>query len=224
MIAFGSSDMTKAYVGSTEVSKVYLGSDLVYTKNVLPYDAEVEYLQSSGTQCIETNIKYNVNNSYKIELYGSIGSTTEYALHGWDAGGAFGLYKNKLSNGNASFGSLTFQGNTLLFNYVIDAGVSTQSTLSVDWNGTTYSGSRAHGSLATYAANRGYHLFCMWSNTARKKYISGKIYYCKIYVNDSLAEDLIPVRIGQVGYLYDKISGELFGNSGTGSFTLGNDV
>ena len=35
--------------------------------------------------------------------------------------------------------------------------------------------------------------------------------------------ELIPVRVGQVGYLYDKISGQLFGNQGTGDFVLGPD-
>ena len=35
--------------------------------------------------------------------------------------------------------------------------------------------------------------------------------------------DLIPVRVGQVGYMYDKVSRQLFGNSGTGNFILGND-
>lgn len=39
MIAFGASDMTKAYIGSTEASKVYLGDKLVYEANswVNPY-------------------------------------------------------------------------------------------------------------------------------------------------------------------------------------------
>ena len=36
--------------------------------------------------------------------------------------------------------------------------------------------------------------------------------------------DLVPVRIGSTGYMYDKVSGNLFGNSGTGSFILGPDV
>lgn len=36
--------------------------------------------------------------------------------------------------------------------------------------------------------------------------------------------NLIPVRVGTVGYFYDKISGRLYGNAGTGSFTLGPDV
>ena len=42
--------------------------------------------------------------------------------------------------------------------------------------------------------------------------------------NNQLLFDGIPVRAGQVGYLYDRVSGQLFGNSGTGSFVLGNDV
>ena len=47
MIAFGASDMMKAYVGSTEGSKAYLGDELVWggESPALPYDAEVEYLQ-----------------------------------------------------------------------------------------------------------------------------------------------------------------------------------
>lgn len=36
--------------------------------------------------------------------------------------------------------------------------------------------------------------------------------------------DLIPVRKGVIGYMYDKISGEFFGNSGTGEFIIGPDI
>ena len=36
--------------------------------------------------------------------------------------------------------------------------------------------------------------------------------------------DLIPVRVGTTGYMYDKVSGQLFSNNGTGSFTLGQDI
>ena len=39
------------------------------------------------------------------------------------------------------------------------------------------------------------------------------------------SRNLIPVRKGTVGYLYDKVSGQLFGNANsTGAFTLGPDV
>ena len=36
--------------------------------------------------------------------------------------------------------------------------------------------------------------------------------------------NFIPVRKGDVGYMYDLVSGQLFGNSGTGNFILGPDI
>ena len=42
--------------------------------------------------------------------------------------------------------------------------------------------------------------------------------------NDITLRRYIPVRVGQVGYLYDKVSGQLFGNQGTGAFVVGPDV
>jgi hypothetical protein len=39
------------YLGSTEVSALYIGSNLIYqdSSSSLPYDAELEYLESTGT-------------------------------------------------------------------------------------------------------------------------------------------------------------------------------
>lgn len=39
----------------------------------------------------------------------------------------------------------------------------------------------------------------------------------------TLVIDLIPVRVGTVGYMYDRVSGQLFGNQGTGAFVIGPD-
>ena len=47
---------------------------------------------------------------------------------------------------------------------------------------------------------------------------------CTIINNGVLVRDFIPVRVGQTGYLYDRITRRLFGNKGTGSFVLGPDV
>lgn len=38
-----------------------------------------------------------------------------------------------------------------------------------------------------------------------------------------MVRDFIPVRVGQVGYLYDRVSGQLFGKYGTGDFIVGPD-
>ena len=43
----------------------------------------------------------------------------------------------------------------------------------------------------------------------------------------ALERDFIPVRVGSganaVGYMYDRVSGQLFGNAGTGAFVIGPD-
>lgn len=51
-----------------------------------------------------------------------------------------------------------------------------------------------------------------------------RIKQSKIYISNVLVRDFIPVRVGSVGYLYDRVSKRLFGNKGTGNFVLGQDV
>jgi hypothetical protein len=47
---------------------------------------------------------------------------------------------------------------------------------------------------------------------------------CKFMRGDELLRDFIPVRKGNIGYMYDRVSGQLFGNQGTGEFVLGPDL
>ena len=60
-------------------------------------------------------------------------------------------------------------------------------------------------------------------DTSGVKPTYGKWYSAKIYNGDVLVRDFIPVRIGRTGYLYDRVSDALFGNAGTGAFLLGPD-
>ena len=52
----------------------------------------------------------------------------------------------------------------------------------------------------------------------------GRIYHLRIDKAGVTEFDLIPVRIGNEGYMYDRVSGKLFGNAGTGKFILGPDI
>ena len=54
--------------------------------------------------------------------------------------------------------------------------------------------------------------------------VTTKLKSCYVKVNGVEVADFIPVRLGQVGYLYDKVSKQLFGNAGTGNFVLGPDI
>jgi hypothetical protein len=50
-----------------------------------------------------------------------------------------------------------------------------------------------------------------------------KLYSLKFYKEGVAIFDLVPVRVGQVGCLYDKVSGELFENETSTPFILGPD-
>ena len=52
-----------------------------------------------------------------------------------------------------------------------------------------------------------------------------RIHYFRVYsFDDGLILDFIPVRVGDIGFMYDRISGKLYGNSfSSGNFILGPD-
>ena len=50
-----------------------------------------------------------------------------------------------------------------------------------------------------------------------------RCYSSKYYRNGTLIQHLIPVRKNGIGYLYDRVSGQLFGNVGIGAFGVGPD-
>jgi hypothetical protein len=42
-------NVLKIMIGSQEAEAVYIGDNLIWEKESLPYDAEIEYLESTGT-------------------------------------------------------------------------------------------------------------------------------------------------------------------------------
>lgn len=227
MIVFGASDMTKAYVGSTEVSKAYLGDELVWggSSPALPYDAEIEYLESTGTQYINTGY---IPNGTDIQILGKF-YLSKYAAN-WgrwfsaftnEQAAAYRILRNNSNNtsvvvtcgGAATNGGIQLSINGLNYLYNFDISIdhviinNVTRTYKVGKLGNTNTNPLllfAPGSAGTTA--------------------SGKFYFFKLLKNGITALDLIPVRKDGKGYMYDKVSGQLLGNAGTGSFTIGPDV
>ena len=228
MITFRTSDMTKAYVGSTEASKAYLGDELVWggENPVLPYDSEVEWLGSDSNAYINTGIN---GNNYYLRITGHFMYTTHV-----NYGAIYGNYVADSSNATRMVIGATSNSVVVNSNTVCGTKGNTQVTCSINTKHfflSNYNHVIIDSSVTTVSnktggtANNGN--ICLFNrsltNTASRN-IGLKIYDFQIYDNGVLVRDFIPVRVGQVGYMYDKVSGELFGNVGSGSFTFGNDV
>lgn len=121
--------------------------------------------------------------------------------------------------------SFTFFNNTTFNIYVYkDSSIHTLTFI----NRVLRLDSRA---IQTFAANYNtaettITLFAEHRQTRYYNCLKGKIMAFSIGFNSDANNiiDFIPVRVGQVGYLYDRVSGQLFGNSGTGAFIVGPDV
>lgn len=182
----------------------------------LPYDAEIEYLESSGTQYINTNIVPTsattftfvmaITNSGDVQngvIQGISG--TYYRFHlgkegGYFQGGVGTTYKrSSRENTQRHTFSLIGSGVFKIDNSSYACRNLTNITIPI-------------------------FVFARNTNGTPSNYIKGKLYSCQIYDSSELIMDLIPVRVGNVGYMYDKVTKRLFGNAGTGNFTLGSDV
>ena len=185
----------------------------------LPYDAELEYLEGTGTQWIDTGVYGNQDT--KIELAISITSfiQTNYSS-------VFGNYNSSSDSisifaGRISGSATTRFGNASTNSLVLSA--ATRYDIVVDKNGVSYNDSTIQWSPSNTFTTNG-TLIAFGRNVTTYGLFIGKVYYCKIYAGSILVRDFIPVRKGTVGYLYDRVTRKLFGNAGTGDFVLGPDV
>ena len=200
-----------------------------WSGKALPYDAEVEWIESTGEQYIDTGI-YAVNNiivdgsvipvDYTTINKSRIIIGTDYVGSGW----AFvirqpdGVKNNRLQ---VMFGGW-WTSNPPDNNNSLDAGVV--STFRYDREGMIFdvNGKIIHTSSPSDFSQ---HKILIGKNRNQgfDQSPSLKIVHIKIQMGDNHVRDFIPVRKDGVGYMYDRISGQLFGNSGTGSFIIGPD-
>lgn len=68
--------------------------------------------------------------------------------------------------------------------------------------------------------NASLKIFNYWDES----WLYQKIYKFSIGRDNTPIIDLIPVRVGNEGFMYDKVSRKLFGNIGVGKFILGPDI
>ena len=193
----------------------------------MPYDRKVNYLGYDGyqyldtgitpNQTIEVEIKFMPTNTYSnsCALFGCRNGTTNapgtgnYPLQIWYSGKNIALNDNNYDSGWRTL--LTFD--TEYIAEIKSRSLYVNGVLAVSSGRTNnYSYSLTYGLL------RGHLLNDTWDS---RRGSSGRIYYCKIWKDGALVRDFIPVVKDNVGYLYDKIGGELYANRGTGSFTYG---
>lgn len=211
------------YVGNTKYKPIVGGVGYKVVK--LPYDAEVEYLESSGTQYIDTGIL--PDGTTKVELRGVFEYSAGTARFGSRAGATslqFDVITGSDNKVRIDFGTGTYAnsqwtvGQHIVSAIIIDA-LTKKATIEYGGNIDT------HTYTSSFSSQSSYPLTLFAFNNAGNILLASDMTVSsfRCWKSSVLIMDMIPVRVGTTGYMYDKVSGQLFSNAGTGSFILGND-
>ena len=198
---------------------------------VLPYDSRVAYVENSGAQYIDTGIKYRPSMSIRLKFtrvdMGTSGSvvlatTTTTPL----------IYLPALNNSSKTDRyvwrrpSVPEQSHTVTFAdypYSAEVYVDAQNDILYIDGIARKTGMIAgmNGYSSPYESASNIYLFSI----AGSYWGHSQIYYLKIEENGVAIRDFIPVRKDGAGYMYDRVSRQLFGpQAGAAPLTYGDDV
>ena len=209
-------DLTDAYDTNLE----YLETDKETTQitSLLPSGyTQVDYIESSGTQYINTGI-YSKSS---VEIDCDFKSTDTSATRNY----LFGAYNSNINRMQFSYSSEAFYGygnNYITDNLTVDNNKHNfnlkNGIFKIDNNQIKEITSNDFESPNSY-------VFLLAVNNAGTAtfYSYIKLYKCKIYNNNNLVRDFIPCyrnSDNEVG-LYDLVNDIFYANAGTGSFTYG---
>lgn len=186
---------------------------------------EVEYLESSGTQYIDTGINATLTMKINVVFQALTLASDKYIFGTGDSDYDrfyFGLYQSPVKwligsgyyavGSNADSNKHDFSLDLVNSRYELD-GTQTSVSIHSGTNFTNYS---------IKLFNR-----CRTDGIVRSnEYSSIKLFSCQIFDNGSIVRDFVPAirQSDNVAGLYDRVTGKFFTNKGTGTFATGNIV
>lgn len=180
----------------------------------------LSYIESTGTQYLDTGFKPNSNTRLVIDFdvtaasaqCALFGSRTAYASNGYNV---FTAANNAGYQDDYGTASKTASGVTSSGRHILDKNKNVLYVDGTAFNTSTAQSFTGTASIFLLSINNGGTALTAYPTTA-------KIYSCRIYDNDAMVRDFVPAENddGMIG-LYDKVNAEFYGNVGTGAFIGG---
>lgn len=198
----------------------------------LPYDAELEYIELGNGRWIDTGVNANsgVDFSHTFKFTDGFNQNAgKFAISGaqqYDI--ILGVVHKNNNTGLSILGwsDYTRSGHTTVnwsdysSEFTTISLVGTTASVNGEYAGTCNRGTNPESDVKTYFIGK--NAGTSWAFTAAVPKVQFK--GSKIWLNNSLVRDFIPVRKSGVGYYYDKVSNTLFGKaSGSGDLGMGPD-
>ena len=183
-----------------------------------PYMAELEYIESTGTQYIDTGVKSK--SALRIKIKAQQMETTTASR--WLFGGRNAYADSSIVffwNGSQSSWQGDYQKSTLRYSFD-NTIAKVQGVIEVDANKNVWNVNGIEHDYGEVVFESNYNLALFATNdwgtiTGHSKV---KVWYCQIYDNGTLVRDYIPCKNNGEFGLYDLVEGKFYGNAGTGVF------
>lgn len=178
---------------------------------------ELEYLQSTGAQYIDSGVKgdsdVRVTADFEITAFGS-GTTFIFGAQGTDSV-RYTLGMTSAGAFRSDFGTSMTSGSA--------ASLNTRYSADKNGNVCTVGGQTLTSAAATFTGTTNIYLFGRsYSSVSCSKI---KMYRCKMYKAGTLIRDFAPCKNPDgVAGLYDIVNGTFYTNQGSGTFTAGADI
>ena len=178
----------------------------------------LEYIQSSGTQYVNSNFKANQDTRVVIDFEYISG---DVVFGAYDANGAngFGLQ----AAGGKWYIYYGSKGSAYSSTNVV---ANTRLVADLNKNVSTLNGNALMtATVNTFTGANPLIISGLYNASAPGFLTALKIYSCKIYDNGTLVRDFVPCQTtaGEIG-LWDDINSAFYGNAGTGTFESGPEV
>ncbi len=213
-------DYTTNFYYPSDYSKCLI-YDVQPTKVPSEYQ-EVEYIESSGTQYIDTGMKLNQNSGVEFKISNITYGTTKI----------FGSRSSATSNNFSIISTATsivldFQNYN---NNRLQVSTPISEPITISLNNQKMIVNTNEKNIGTYTSftTPGNAYIFNGAGTFPTGYGNStmRLYYCKIWNNSTLVRDLIPCyrKSDNEPGLYDLANNVFYTNAGTDSFTYGNEV
>ena len=175
---------------------------------------ELAYIQSSGTQFIDTGFKPNQDTSFEADFEILEYDASNLCVFG--ARNSLNLRYELFARNDNKY--QIYYNTSFSFDF---PGIINRHSLSMQKNVCNLDGISYSGTYGTFQINYNFGLFTV--NNAGKwdsRIPLMRLYSAKLYDNDVLVRDFVPCinASGEVG-LYDLVGKQFYGNAGTGVFT-----
>lgn len=213
----------KAYVGVDGVAKLFWNSAQEEQEPVF-----LDYIESTGTQYIDTGFKPNSNTSIEMKVLIPSSQAGKFTR--------FFEARNDEFEVKESFGVLNFNDSNNVLQIRYDTGknsvndplaVETEYTVKMEKNKLYVDDVlRITQTPSTFQVN--YNLLLFGFHTINTIHTQGgiyRLYHFKIYDNGTLIRDFKPYKDANgVICLYDLVEGKCYYNQGTGTFISGEEI